>query len=105
MECIICYEDVSHNDFIIFDCCQQTTHINYLQNWVLYNLHSNSDISLCIYCKSHNIYIHNIIHSSPFTPFTPFTSFTSFKYILIFAYFIIILFSLFILFFYVLTFF
>ena len=92
MECIICYEDVSHNDFIIFDCCQQTTHINCLQNWVLYNLHSNSDISLCIYCKTHNIYIHNIIHSSPFHPI-PQPTFTLHTHIYIFAYFIIVFFS------------
>ena len=86
MECIICYEDVSHNDFIIFDCCQQTTHITCLQDWVRYNLHSNSDISLCIYCKTHNIYIHNIIHSSPYHPIQLSHSFT---YIYFFTFFLL----------------
>ena len=88
MECIICYEDVSHNDFIIFVCCQQTTHITCLQNWVLYNLHSNSDISLCIYCKSHNIYIHNIIHSSPYYTI-PKHTFTLHTHIYIFTFFLL----------------
>ena len=36
MECIICLNDISFNDYIITECCKQIIHIECLKSWVLF---------------------------------------------------------------------
>ena len=63
MECIICLNDISFNDYIITECCKQIIHIECLKSWVYLNIHKNSEINMCFYCKSDNEYINNLIYS------------------------------------------
>ena len=62
MECIICFIDVSYNNYLCTECCQQIIHIDCLKNWIELNLNINTDIHKCFYCKNNNVYINNIIH-------------------------------------------
>jgi hypothetical protein len=62
MECSICYEDVSYNDYVNLDCCNKLTHILCINRWIRYNININTDIHLCIYCKKGNDYISSIIY-------------------------------------------
>tara|TARA_B100001142_G_C14338331_1_gene656816 strand:- start:877 stop:1236 length:360 start_codon:yes stop_codon:yes gene_type:complete len=61
MECIICLNDISNNDFIVLECCKQNIHIDCLKQWINTNYNKNTDISLCIYCKNKNNIINDMI--------------------------------------------
>ena len=63
MECIICLNDVSYNDYIILDCCKKIVHISCINNWIQSNINSNTEIDKCFYCKKENECITNIIHN------------------------------------------
>ena len=63
MECIICLNDVSFNDYIILVSCKKTVHISCINNWIESNIHSNTEIDKCFYCKKENECITNIIHN------------------------------------------
>lgn len=63
MECIICLEEVYEN-YIITNCCNKIIHEECLKTWIQTNIHKNTDISLCFYCKKNNTYISNIINET-----------------------------------------
>ena len=63
MECVICFHDVSLNDHLITECCQQIFHTKCLNIWIKSNLNINTDIHKCCYCKNNNNYINNIINT------------------------------------------
>ena len=60
-ECIICFTDISLNDFFILDCCKKPVHIECLNTWIKSNINSNQEIDKCFYCKRNNEYIDSII--------------------------------------------
>lgn len=65
MECIICFNDINitNNNYIILECCKQNIHIDCLKQWISTNYNINRDISLCIYCKSNNDIINDMVNN------------------------------------------
>jgi len=64
MECIICFNDVSYNDYIQMECCNQLVHINCLTIWISSNIVKNTEITKCFYCRSSSELIENIMHDT-----------------------------------------
>lgn len=62
MECIICLTDISGSNYIQLECCKEKLHIECLHEWIKTNHKKNSDIKLCIYCKSNNNLINDIVN-------------------------------------------
>ena len=50
-ECVICFEDISLNNYILFDCCNKKFHKNCLDKWVKINEKNKNIINKCIYCR------------------------------------------------------
>ena len=40
-ECIICFSDISMNDYLELDCCKQIVHIECLNKWIQSNIKNN----------------------------------------------------------------
>jgi hypothetical protein len=67
MECIICFENTSINNYTQLECCKQIVHNECLEKWIKNNINTITDISYCFYCKQKNNnidYIINIIDNS-----------------------------------------
>ena len=62
MECLICFSDLSLNDYLEFDCCKSKIHITCIQTWIQKNKHTNTDIDKCIFCKKSNDIINNLLY-------------------------------------------
>jgi hypothetical protein len=60
-ECIICFTDISTNNYIKLDCCKQIVHIDCLNTWTRTNI-NNKEITKCFHCKKNNDYINTIIY-------------------------------------------
>ena len=60
MECIICLDDISSNDYSEFNCCNNSAHNSCLKSWVVKNI-DNKNISKCFICSQDNSAIKNII--------------------------------------------
>ena len=60
-ECIICFTDISTNNYIKLDCCKQIVHIDCLNTWTRTNI-NNREITKCFHCKKNNDYINTIIY-------------------------------------------
>lgn len=61
-ECIICFYDISMNDYLELDCCKQIVHIECLNKWIQSNIKNNIEIDKCFHCKETNDYINTIIY-------------------------------------------
>ena len=59
MECIICLNDLSTNDFYNLTCCNNDIHIHCLHNWINSNI-TNKNISKCFICSQDNDIIRDI---------------------------------------------
>ena len=59
MECIICLNDLSTNDFYTLTCCNNDIHIHCLHNWINSNI-TNKNISKCFICSQDNDIIKDI---------------------------------------------
>ena len=59
MECIICLNDLSTNDFYNLTCCNNDVHIHCLHNWINSNI-TNKNISKCFICNQDNDIIKDI---------------------------------------------
>lgn len=61
MECIICFENTSINNYTKLECCKQIVHPECLEKWIKFNINKITDISYCFYCKQKNNNIDYII--------------------------------------------
>jgi hypothetical protein len=50
-ECVICFEDISLNNYILFDCCNKKFHKKCLDKWIKINEKNKNIINRCIYCR------------------------------------------------------
>tara|TARA_Y100000389_G_C17445922_1_gene511594 strand:- start:1882 stop:2331 length:450 start_codon:yes stop_codon:yes gene_type:complete len=62
MECLICFCDVSNNDYLLMDCCNKIIHIECIKTWINTNKNTNKEIDKCIFCKQQNDIINNLLH-------------------------------------------
>jgi len=62
MECLICFSDLSENDYLELECCNSKIHITCMQTWIQKNKHTNTDIDKCIFCKKSNDIINNLLY-------------------------------------------
>jgi len=60
MECVICLEDISCNEYSEFNCCNNSAHNSCLTSWVVKNI-NNKNVSKCFICSQENCAIKNII--------------------------------------------
>jgi hypothetical protein len=60
MECVICLEDISCNDYCKFNCCNNSVHNNCLKSWVDKSI-KNKNVANCFICSQKNSAIENII--------------------------------------------
>jgi hypothetical protein len=60
MECVICLDDISCNDYCKFNCCKNNAHILCLNSWIVKNI-DNKNIHKCFICNQDNNAIKNII--------------------------------------------
>jgi hypothetical protein len=60
MECVICLDDISNNDYCKFNCCNNSTHILCLNTWIITNF-DNKNIHKCFICNQDNNAIKNIV--------------------------------------------
>lgn len=60
MECVICLDDISCNDYCKFNCCNNSAHIVCLNSWIVQNI-NNKNIHKCFICNQDNNAIKNII--------------------------------------------
>jgi hypothetical protein len=60
MECIICLDEISCNDYCKFNCCNNSAHILCLNSWIVKNI-DNKNIHKCFICNQDNNAIKNII--------------------------------------------
>ena len=60
MECVICLDNITTNDYYKFNCCNNCVHSDCLKMWVVKNI-NNKDISKCFICSQKNYAIENII--------------------------------------------
>ena len=65
MECVICLEDISCNDYCKFNCCNNSAHNTCLKSWVDKSI-KKKNVAKCFICSQKNSAIENIItqHSS-----------------------------------------
>ena len=59
-ECIICFTDISSDDYLLLECCKQTVHKTCLSKWYQTNIKNNNIDNKCFHCKNNNQYITNI---------------------------------------------
>jgi hypothetical protein len=60
MECVICLEDISCNDYSKFNCCNNSAHNICLKSWVDKSI-KNKNVAKCFICSQKNSAIENII--------------------------------------------
>ena len=60
MECVICLDDISSNEYSKFDCCNNSSHNSCLHSWIVKNI-DNKNIHKCFICSQDNSAIKNII--------------------------------------------
>jgi len=60
MECVICLEDISCNDYCKFNCCNNSVHNTCLKSWVDKSI-KNKNVAKCFICGQKNSAIENII--------------------------------------------
>jgi hypothetical protein len=60
MECVICLEDISCNDYSKFNCCNNSVHNTCLKSWVDKSI-KNKNVAKCFICSQKNSAIENII--------------------------------------------
>jgi hypothetical protein len=60
MECVICLEDISCNDYCKFNCCNNSAHNICLKSWVDKSI-KNKNVANCFICSQKNSAIENII--------------------------------------------
>ena len=63
MECLICFCDVSNNDYLLLDCCDKIVHINCFKTWINKNKNTHGEINKCIFCKQENDIINNLLYN------------------------------------------
>ena len=62
MECVICLEDISCNDYCKFNCCNNSSHNSCLKSWVDKSIKTkNKNVAKCFICSQKNSAIENII--------------------------------------------
>ena len=59
MECIICLNEISINDYYNLNCCNNNVHIICLNKWIKNNI-NKKDISKCFICSQDNDIIYDI---------------------------------------------
>jgi hypothetical protein len=60
MECVICLDDISCNDYCKFNCCNNSAHIVCLNSWIVQNI-NNKNVHKCFICNQDNNALKNII--------------------------------------------
>jgi hypothetical protein len=60
MECVICLEDISCNDYCKFNCCNNSVHNTCLTSWVEKSI-KKTNVANCFICSQKNNAIENII--------------------------------------------
>jgi hypothetical protein len=60
MECVICLEDISCNDYCKFNCCNNSVHNTCLKSWVDKSI-KKTNVANCFICSQKNNAIENII--------------------------------------------
>jgi len=63
-ECVICFEDISSNNFIYFDCCKKNFHKDCLDKWINVNKEKNNDLNKCIYCRQKSTIMDKLIKNN-----------------------------------------
>lgn len=63
-ECVICFEDISSNNFIYFDCCKKKFHKYCLDNWINVNKGKNNNLNKCIYCRQKSTIMDKLIKNN-----------------------------------------
>lgn len=63
-ECVICFEDISLNNFIYFDCCKKNFHKDCLDKWINVNKEKNNDLNKCIYCRQQSTIMDKLIKNN-----------------------------------------
>jgi len=63
-ECVICFEDISSNNFIYFDCCKKNFHKDCLDKWININKEKNNDLTKCIYCRQKSTIMDKLIKNN-----------------------------------------
>ena len=65
IECMICLNDISCNDYITLTCCKNDVHIYCLNDWIHQNI-TKKNISKCFICSQENIILQDIVsYNSP----------------------------------------
>ena len=60
MECVICLDDISCNDYCKFNCCNNSVHNTCLKSWVDKSI-KNKNVAKCFICSQKNYAIEHII--------------------------------------------
>lgn len=60
IECVICLNDISNNDYFTLTCCKNDVHIYCLNDWVNKNI-TKKNISKCFICSQENSMIENMV--------------------------------------------
>lgn len=63
-ECVICFEDISSNNFIYFDCCKKKFHKDCLDKWINVNKKKNNYLNNCIYCRQKSTIMDKLIKNN-----------------------------------------
>ena len=62
MECVICLEDISGNDYSKFNCCNNSSHNSCLNTLVVKSINNkNKNVIKCFICSQKNDAIESII--------------------------------------------
>jgi len=62
MECVICLEDISCNDYCKFNCCNNSVHNTCLKSWVDKSITNNKkNVAKCFICSQKNSAIEHIL--------------------------------------------
>jgi hypothetical protein len=60
IECVICLNDISNNDYYTLTCCKNDVHIYCLNDWVNKNI-TKKNIAKCFICSQENSMIENMV--------------------------------------------
>ena len=60
IECVICLNDISDNDYYTLTCCKNDVHIYCLNDWVNKNI-TKKNIADCFICSQENSMIENMV--------------------------------------------
>jgi len=62
MECVICLEDISCNDYCKFNCCNNSVHNTCLKSWVDKSItNKKRNVAKCFICSQKNSAIEHIL--------------------------------------------